>query len=312
MKKILVMILAIIMCISLVGCSFSSDSEADDNSGDKNTGTVSEQSSSTDQNEDTEDDDGDEPQEDLPSAIEETVIYEKDGIKVTAKQIDHDGFMGPEVKMLFENNSDKDVIIQTRNCVINGYMIDTMMSVDVAAGKKANDGLTLMENDLQDAGIGKFTNISFDLAIIDPSSFQTLDESEMISLDTSYTGIYTQEYDDSGTVIYDANNIKIVSKGIEVDDIFGQSLNLYIENNSDKAVVIQSDSVSVNGFMVSTIFSSTVLPSAKIIDEMTFMSSSLEENDITEIENIEVTVIVIDKASFGRLDESAPIILDFN
>ncbi len=154
-------------------------------------------------------------------------------------------------------------------------------------------------------------NISFDLAIIDPSTFMTLSESELISLDTNYVGTYTQEYDDSGTVIYDANDIKVVSKGIESDNIFGQSLNFYIENNTDKTIIVQSDNVSVNGFMITTLFSSTVLPSTKIIGSMTFLSASLDENGITEIENIEVNVIVIDESSFSRLYESNKIMLEF-
>lgn len=309
MKKILAIILTAILCASLVACgSQSTSNESKNTNSNTNTGNVVEETTPSQQEQVVSED---KKQGDLPSSIEETVIYDKDGVKVTAKEIDHSGFMGPEIKMLFENNSSKDVTIQTRNCVINGYMINTMMSVDVAAGKKANDGLTLMESDLQEAGIGKFIDISFDLAIIDTTSFTTIDETDLISLDTNYTGKYNQKHDDNGTVIYDANNIKVVSKGIEADDVFGQSLNLYIENNSDKAVVIQSDSASVNGFMISTMFSSTVLPSAKIVDDMTFLGSSLEENSITNIENIEVKIIVIDQETFSRIDESEPITLEF-
>ena len=300
MKKILAVLFAIIMCFSMVACS--SESTLTENGGQSkvdNTGNVAEEETP------------EQEQEDLPSTIEETVIYEKDSIKVTVTGLDNSGFMGPEIKMLFENTGDKDVTVQTRNCVINGYMINTMMSVDVAAGKKANDSLTLMESDLDEAKIGKLTDISFDLAIIDPTSFSTIDETELFLLNTSYTGKYTQEYDDSGTVIYEANDIKIISKGVEADDIFGQSLNLYIENNSENTIIIQSDSVSVNGFMINAMFSSTVLPSAKIIDDMTFMGSYLEENDITEIESIEFKIIVIDESDFSRIAESEPINLEF-
>ena len=76
-----------------------------------------------------------------PSAtIEETVLLDRDGIKITAKSLDAKGsFFGPELKMLFENNSGKNITVQARNTSVNGYMIEPMMSVDVASGKKAND-----------------------------------------------------------------------------------------------------------------------------------------------------------------------------
>lgn len=248
---------------------------------------------------------------DVPSNISQKVIYDKNEIKVTVTGLDQSGLLGPCVTMLVENNSLSNITLQTSNCAVNGYMVDSTMSIEVAAGKKANDGLTLMESALVACGIGKFTNIQFDLIILDTSSFKRIDQTELISLDTSNTGKYTQEYDNSGETIYEDGGIKIVSKGITIDEFLGQKLNLYIENNTDQTVVIQCDGASVNDFMISTIFSTNVLPGAKAVDGITFMSTSLEENSITEIKSLEFSIIIIDENSFNRIAESESIQLTF-
>ena len=63
---------------------------------------------------------------------------------------------------------------------------------------------------------------------------------------------------------------------------------LYIENNSGKNKVIQCDDMSINGFMVTPYFSSTVYDGKKAIDDITLMSTELEENNITSVDDIEL------------------------
>ena len=78
-------------------------------------------------------------------AIEEQEIYNDNGIVITATGLVLDGFTGPEITLLIENNSDKNITVQTRNSSVNGYMMDLQMSCDVVAGKKANDEMSIME-----------------------------------------------------------------------------------------------------------------------------------------------------------------------
>ena len=71
-------------------------------------------------------------------SIEEQVLYDENDIKITATGIE-DGWLGTELKLLIENNTDQSITVQAKNANVNGYMVTTMMSADVAAGKKAND-----------------------------------------------------------------------------------------------------------------------------------------------------------------------------
>ena len=102
--------------------------------------------------------------------IDETILYDQDGYKITAKGLTTDGYSGPQVKLLIENNSSKSIIVQCRNLSVNGYMIEPVFSADVAAGKKANDSITLMKSDLEAAKITTIADIEFCLHIIDADS----------------------------------------------------------------------------------------------------------------------------------------------
>lgn len=80
-----------------------------------------------------------------------------------------------------------------------------------------------------------------------------------------------------------------------------------IENNSGKNVIIRCDDMSINGFMVTPYFSSTVYDGKKAIDDITIMSSDLENNGITSVDEIELVFKVIDEHNFSTIEQSEPI-----
>ena len=65
---------------------------------------------------------GSEDSADAEITIAETVLYEADGVKVTATGYE-DGWMGPEVKVLVENTSSNNVLVTTESVAVNGYMM---------------------------------------------------------------------------------------------------------------------------------------------------------------------------------------------
>lgn len=237
---------------------------------------------------------------DVPDAnnevtIEETVLLDEEGVKITAKGLDTKALFGPEIKLLLENESGKNLTVQCRNLSVNGYMIEPMMSVDVVSGKKANDTLTLMESALNLCGIKTLADLEFSFHIFETDSFDTYMDTDRITLKTSAAEGYHYTFDDSGDVAYEGNDIKIVIKGLtENDSIFGPSIIVYIENNSGRDVTVQTRDVSVNGFMVDPIFSCDVCAGKHAVSSITFLDSELEDNDIEEITDTELSFHVYD------------------
>jgi len=243
--------------------------------------------------------------------IEEQVLFEGNDIKITATGME-DGLFGTELKLLIENNSSKTVTIQARNSNVNGFMVDTMMSADVAAGKKANDSLTFQASGLKDCGIETIATMEFSFHIMDAETWEDIVDTDMIIVNTSVASTYVQEVDDSGEVLVEANGVKIVGKGLSADDSFwGPGVILYIENNSDKNITIQTRDVSVNGFMVETIMSEEIVAGKKAMSAVQFLSTDLESNSITDITDVELYFHIFDTESWDTVFDSDVIAISF-
>ena len=243
--------------------------------------------------------------------IAETVLYEADGIKVTAKSL-ADGLLGTEVKLLIENDSSKNILITSGSVSANGYMMPTAaLYAEVAAGKKANESLTLMSSELDQCGIETLAELQFYLQIQDPETWETIKTTDLITLATSATG-YTQPVDDSGDVLYNENGYKVVCKGLKQDIIWDGTVVFYMENNSNKAVSIYAENVSVNGFMQEVGLWSDLRPSTKMIDGMSMIDlSDLEITNIDEIKTIEFNLRIVDAETWEEIVTTDAMTLNF-
>ena len=285
MKKFIAMVLVLVLAMSLVACGGSSDG------GVKKPSNVTGGDTTTDvqQEEQVEE-----------ATISEIVLVDEADVKITAKSLEMDEFMGPEVKLLIENNSGKDLTFQCGYAAVNGYMVDTTMSVDVANGKKANDGLTLMKSGLEDCGIDTIADMEIAFHIFETSNFETYLDTEAVQIKTSIADTYEYTYDDSGEVAYEGEGVKIVIKGISEDaSILGPGMVVYIENTGNKDVTVQTNDVSVNGYMIDTVFSSDVIEGKRAVDAITFLKSDLEENGITDIKDVELSFHIMEKGEWG-------------
>ena len=245
------------------------------------------------------------------STVEQTVLVDQDNVVITATGMDESVF-GPELKLLIENNSDTNLTFQVRNASVNGYMVDTMMSEDVAAGKKSNTEITFTTSGLKECGIDTFANMEFLFHIFTTDGWDDYLDTDAITVETSAAATYTQTIDDSGEVFYDSDGIKIVGKGLSSDDsIFGPGLIIYIENNSDTDRTVQVRDTSVNGFMIDTVMSQDVVAGKKAITAVTFLSSSLEENSITDITSVETSFHIFDTEDWSNEIDTDPITINF-
>lgn len=243
--------------------------------------------------------------------VEEQVLYDENDIKITATGLE-DSMLGTELKLLIENNSSKSITVQAGNANVNGYMVPTMMSADVASGKKANNSLTFETSGLKDCGIEQIATMEFYFHIFDSESWDEIVDTNVITINTSIADGYVQNYDDSGDILVDTNGIKIVGKGLSASDSFwGPGLILYIENNSDKNVTIQVRDVSVNGFMVDSSMSEDVVGGKKAISAVQFFSTDLEENGIEDITDVELYFHIFDAESWDTIVDTDVISVKF-
>ncbi len=306
MKKKLILMVLSIVCLSVVAACGSSDevkqpSSADTDAGSADTEkeaaeTVSEEDSFVDS-----------------VTLEEVEFYNANGITVTATEIDTDSMWGVEISVLITNESDQDVTVLTRDLVVNGYNLSSSgLYEDVAAGKSANDSITLYASELEECGIETVATVEFHLVLEDSDTWADLDVSDWITLSTSAAGAFTQPIDDSGDVIYDDNAIRVICKGLKDDSIWDGELVFYVENNTDRSVNLNSENVSINGFMSDASFWVDLCPNTKAVDGMYLYDlEGLNLESIDDISEVEFSLRIIDKDTWDDIDKTDPITLHF-
>ena len=110
----------------------------------------------------------------------------------------------------------------------------------------------------------------------------------------------------TGTVVYDKGGIKITYRGIK-DSGYSKAVQFLIENNSNTGITVQVRDESINGFMVDGIMSSDVQAGKKANGELTYYNSTLEDNDISNIEEIEFSFYIFNEQTWDEIDESEMI-----
>lgn len=245
--------------------------------------------------------------------LPELVLVDEAGVRITTTGAVENRSYGPALKLLIENNSGIDLTVQSRNASVNGCMTETLLSADVVNGKKAYDWLAFDMDDLQKYGIDYLAWLEFSFHIFTSEGWDTYLDTAPIQLTTGAAEDYIYKTDMPGKELFASDNFRAVLLGVSQDgSIFGPSIDLYLENNSDRPITVQARDVSVNGFMSEVIFSCEIMPGKKAIDQFTFDGSSLEENGITVIEETEFSFHIFDSDSWDTIIDTEPIHIDFN
>jgi hypothetical protein len=239
--------------------------------------------------------------------IDEAVLFEQDGVRVTAKEIVDDPVWGKGIVVLIENETTKNVGVQCNTIVVNNYMISEIFSSTVAAGKKDNETITLLSSSLEEAGIETISEINISFNVFDSDSFETLYDTDEISIKTSAYGTVEQPVMDLGKELMNTEGVRIVGKYVTEDSIWGAGVLLYIENTSDSDVLVQCDNMSINGYMVTPYFSSQVNKGRMALAPISILSTDLEENGIKEVKDLELTFNIINPNTYDTIYETDPI-----
>lgn len=239
--------------------------------------------------------------------IEEQELINQDGIVITAKEYVTDNIWGDGIKLVLENNSDKTVTVGCNALIVNNYMITDLFVAEVAPGKKSNEVMYLSNTELKAAGIDTVGQVEIYFHVYDSASYDNIFDSGCVTIKTSEFANMDTTPEDMGTELYNENGIRIVGKAVDENSFWGTAILLYCENTSGKNVGISVEEMSINGFMMSPLFSTIIYDQKMSLDEITVLSTELEENGIDEIEEVELKFHIYDVDSYNTIADSEPI-----
>lgn len=296
-KKLIILLLTLSIIAS--GCGSSSTTSESSNSPEPSNELEADQ-----ENADTNDIQSNEPeaQESIPDFEEITVVdNEECTIKITG--IDSESLWGYSLKAYLENKSaDKTYMFSTTNAAINGVQCDPFFATEVAAGKKSNNDISFtIKND-----IGTFTDIELSFRVYDSDDWTADAVAEetihIYPYGNDKATTFLRESLDTDNTIIDNEYVTVVVTGYEHDDIWGYTINLFLTNKSDKEIMFSVNDASVNGYMMNPFYATSVASGKCAFSSMSWSDTALEENGISEIEEIEFTIRAYDNNDFTADD----------
>lgn len=239
-----------------------------------------------------------------------TVLYDRDGIKITVTAFDTNGYYGPEIEVIISNTSDKEVLVNTQNLSVNGYMMDdALLYAEVEPGTEVEDFFMFSSNEMARRGIKELSKVEFFIEVMDPETYETIHKTGLLTL--NLTPECNQAIDYSGTELYNDGSIRIIYKGLESNSTFDGLVYFFVENNTGKDVSVYASGITINGVECNESFWTDLRKGTVSLDTMVLWDlSAVNLESIDQIESIALEFYVIDYESWDDLATTGTITIN--
>jgi len=301
MKKIICVLIALMLVVSLAACGSSGGSSQNSSGGSSGNNAAPQNNSENKGNKD----------QDPPKAaytVENAVIADNDSCRLTLTSV-KDGKSYLDLVFLCENKlSDKTLMFSIDDVTADGYVVSTFFAEEVAAGKKSNETMSLDKKDLSAWGVDAVDELSMKLRVYDSNDWLA-DEFVEDRFDVYLTGksasevVYPERMRKEGeTVVVDNDSCSFVIYENYHDSIWGYTLSVYLQNKTDHEIMFSWDDTSVNGFMIDPLWARSVPAGKAAYSTINFSDSKLEENGIKEVSEIEFELRVHNEEDYSAKD----------
>ena len=148
-----------------------------------------------------------------------------------------------------------------------------------------------------------YTSVCDEISANICASLSTNDEDEVeettVQEEETTKAVKSESAKGKEQTILDSDDIKVIYKGIE-NTKYGSKVKLYIENNTNSDYEFQLRNLSVNDFMCDAVMSAKISSGKKANDGFTIETDFLEENDITDINSISLSIHAINWKSYSN------------
>lgn len=228
--------------------------------------------------------------------------------------IDPDNMWGYTLKASLENKSaEKTYMFSVTSASINGIECDPFFATDVAPGKKSNNEISFSTSTLEENGVSNFTDIELSFRVYDSNDWLA----DNVAEETVHVYPYGEENAETfvrqpqsgDNIILDNDYASVIVTGYEEDAIWGYTVNLFLLNKSGQNIMVSVDDASVNGYMADPFYAKSVSAGKCAFSSMSWSNSTLEDNGITTVEEIEFTLRVYDNDNWMAADFANEVVV---
>ncbi len=276
--------LLLIALMLLTACGQTDDNTADTTKPDS---TQSEQADNTSETDNNNDDaqNNDDNAASGDNLIAETVLFDQNGVKVSATAIEDDPMLGTTLQLMIENSTDQELELLYPYVAVNGYMVRQDLMFITAPSNDNEDGeIFILPETLKNAGVTEIGDIEMMFEVRDSEGMETIFKTDKIMLKTKlYDSVEHKKLDD-GVEIYNQDGFRIVAKYAEKMLSVNQIV-FFMENNSGHEIVLFSDNLTVNGVNAQAMYTGSIPDGKMMIDGIMIFENHLTTADISEIKD---------------------------
>lgn len=233
------------------------------------------------------------------SVPDEIPLVDNEDVTVVITGIENNEHLGMQLQIQCVNKTSRALMFSWDMVSVCGYMYDPMWAVEVSPGKTANGTIELDTYALEKMGIISVDEITFTLRVFDSENWM---EAPLVQdVFTIYpTGLNAETARfpardvENGVVVADNDQVRFVIEWADAEDADVFTVYVYMENKTDRNLMYAWDMVSVNDMMVDPFWATVVAAGKKACSEITFYRSELADNGITDVTNVEFTLLVSD------------------
>jgi len=237
--------------------------------------------------------------------FEEITVIDNDYMTMKFTGLNPNGTWGYTLKANIENKSDVNLLIGMNNTSVDGVMCDPFWATSVAAGKKMNCDISWSKSQLESSGLSGINNLQFVLHVSNDDTWDNLFEEKCsLTIDAGCAAPKEVSYSGFNEIdVVDNDSLKFRVIGIDENGVMGYTLHVLIENGTNDYVTVGWDNVSVNGYMCDPFWATSVSPNCKSYTDISWAKTQLEENGISDIENVEFDLRMSSDATWTTLFE---------
>lgn len=242
-----------------------------------------------------------------PAVFEEIIAVDNDACVIRITDLDPDNLWGYTLKVEMENKTaDTTLMFAVDAATVNGVQTEPMFAEEVAAGKKSKGDIVILSDELEENGVGEFTDIALRFRVYDSNDWSAddvaLESIHVYPLGQENAAKFERPAQDTDRILVDNEFATVVLTGCGPDDFWGYAADLYIVNKTDTSIMVSVDEASVNGYMADPFYADSVGVGNSAFSSITWLDSMLEELEITEVESIEFVLRIYDDEDWAADD----------
>ena len=235
-----------------------------------------------------------------PSSDNEYILVDNEDLTFIIIETYEDSIWGYSLKVYLENKTNSELMFALDDVLVNGYVISSLWANSVHAGVKDIDEISLSSLDMEDSGLTSVDKVDLYMRVYDYNDWMADDLINDIY--TIYPTRLTEEEiisperpsSDNEYLVVDNEDFKFIIIETYDDSIWGYSLKVYLENNTDSILMFTWEDVLVNDFAIDPFWAKELVPNSKAVISISFFESDFEENGIEIVDKIDFILKIYD------------------